>query len=123
MFRFLMGGHKRKIRLIIFSKVSCSKKTHGQGGCPEATRRTEWGRCLVESVHIEESVSVRRGRRRGEVVSAAAAADNRLKIVFRKSELQVPRPSPCKYLQCSDSDDQSLWWMRKQLMQSGRTGV
>ena len=68
--------------LIIFSKVSCPKKLEDSGhrGCPEATHRSVG----TVHVHIEELVSVRRGRRRREVVSAAAG---QFKIVFRKSEL------------------------------------
>ena len=86
--------------------MSCPKKLE-DSGTPwvSGSNSPECGGCPL---HIEELVSVRRGRRRREVVSAAAAGQ--FKIVFRKSELwrfcQIAWPFPCKYLQCSDSDHQ-----------------
>ena len=73
-------------------KVSCSKELEDSGTrWVSGSNSPECDGCPVSSVHIEESVSavcqsVRRGRRRGEAVSKAAAptATGHFNIGFRK---------------------------------------
>ena len=108
--------------LIIFSKVSCPKKLEDSGhrGCPEATHRSVG----TVHVHIEELVSVRRGRRRREVVSAAGGQfsekvnsedPNPIQIQSKSNRLTLPlQIFTVQWLRSSESF--CLWSRRKQLI-------
>ena len=78
--------------IIIFSKMSCPKKLE-DSGTPwvSGSNSPECGGCPL---HIEELVSVRRGRRRREVVSAAGGQFSEKVNSEDPNPIQIQSPDP-----------------------------